>query len=171
MKQDDMDRHAAEATRVESFTTTFLMVSKDGDTFMIGGDGTGTGGEGSQEGEGAEDDGSSDTPDDGGEDSDNRIVDYCMADFKKTSGIDLFRKCMPPVENVLKDADCGKGQVHDMLLVGGSTRVPKIQNMLFDFFNGKILDRSINPDEAVAYGAVQAATLSNAPFCSLFPFH
>merc|ERR1712012_367977 len=72
-----------------------------------------------------------------------------------------FRKCMPPVENVLKDADVGKGQVHEVVLVGGSTRIPKIQSMLQDFFNGKQLNRSINPDEAVAYGAtVQAAILS-----------
>merc|ERR1712107_659280 len=72
----------------------------------------------------------------------------------------LFRKCMPPVEQVLKDADIGKGQIHDIVLVGGSTRVPKIQSMLSEFFNGKALNRSINPDEAVAYGAaVQAAIL------------
>merc|ERR1712012_958306 len=72
-----------------------------------------------------------------------------------------FRKCMPPVENVLKDADVGKGQVHEVVLVGGSTRIPKIQSMLQDFFNGKQLSRSINPDEAVAFGAtVQAAILS-----------
>lgn len=72
----------------------------------------------------------------------------------------LFRKCMPPVEQVLKDADMGKGQVHDVVLVGGSTRVPKIQAMLSEFFNGKSLNRQINPDEAVAYGAaVQAAIL------------
>lgn len=74
----------------------------------------------------------------------------------------LFRKCMPPVEQVLKDADIGKGQIHDIVLVGGSTRVPKIQAMLTEFFNGKGLNRSINPDEAVAYGAaVQAAILSD----------
>merc|ERR1712073_1023 len=76
-------------------------------------------------------------------------------------GLPHFRKCMPPVENVLKDADVGKGQVHEVVLVGGSTRIPKIQTMLQDFFNGKQLNRSINPDEAVAYGAtVQAAILS-----------
>jgi L1 cell adhesion molecule like protein len=153
----------------------------------------------------------------GGEDFDNRLVDYCMAEFKKKSGIDitknaralrrlrtqcekakrilssahqapiecetlaegedfntnisrakfeelcmdLFRKCMPPVENVLKDAQVGKGQVHEIVLVGGSTRIPKIQSMLSDFFNGKTLNKSINPDEAVAYGAaVQAAILT-----------
>jgi len=145
----------------------------------------------------------------GGEDFDNKMVDYCMADFKKKTGIDisknnrslrrlrtqcekakrilssahqapiecealaegedynnnitrakfeelcmdLFRKCMPPVENVLKDSGVGKGQVHEIVLVGGSTRIPKIQSMLSDFFNGKSLNKSINPDEAVAYGA------------------
>jgi L1 cell adhesion molecule like protein len=153
----------------------------------------------------------------GGEDFDNKMVDYCMADFKKKTGIDisknsrslrrlrtqcekakrilssahqapiecealaegedynnnitrakfeelcmdLFRKCMPPVENVLKDSGVGKGQVHEIVLVGGSTRIPKIQSMLSDFFNGKQLNKSINPDEAVAYGAaVQAAILT-----------
>jgi heat shock protein 1/8 len=154
----------------------------------------------------------------GGEDFDNKLVDFCMNDFKKKTGIDissnprslrrlrtqcekakrilssahqapiecetladgedyntnisrakfeelcmdLFRKCMPPVEMVLKDASCGKGQVHEVVLVGGSTRIPKVQQMLSDFFNGKILNKSINPDEAVAYGAaVQAAILTN----------
>ncbi len=153
----------------------------------------------------------------GGEDFDNRLVEYCMAEFKKKTGIDitgnaralrrlrtqcekakrilssahqapiecetlsegedfniqvsrakfeelcmdLFRKCMPPVENVLKDANLAKGQIHEVVLVGGSTRIPKVQQMLSDFFNGKVLNRSINPDEAVAYGAaVQAAILT-----------
>merc|ERR1711877_46191 len=153
----------------------------------------------------------------GGEDFDNKLVDFCMNDFKKKSGLDisknaralrrlrtqcekakrilssahqapiecetlaegedyntnisrakfeelcmdLFRKCMPPVENVLKDSQVGKGQVHEVVLVGGSTRIPKIQSMLSDFFNGKTLNKSINPDEAVAYGAaVQAAILT-----------
>jgi heat shock protein 1/8 len=153
----------------------------------------------------------------GGEDFDNRLVEFCMTQFKKKTGhdimgnaramrrlrtqcekakrilssahqaeiecetlhegedfsttisrakfeelcIDLFRKCMPPVENVLKDADIGKGQVHEVVLVGGSTRIPKVQQMLSDFFNGKQLNRSINPDEAVAFGAaVQGAILS-----------
>jgi len=152
----------------------------------------------------------------GGEDFDNRLVEFCMAEFKKKSGIDItgnnrslrrlrtqcekakrtlssahqtmiecetladgedfsynmsrarfeelcidqFRKCMPPVENVLKDSDMSKGQIHEIVLVGGSTRIPKIQSMLSDFFNGKVLNKSINPDEAVAYGAaVQAAVL------------
>jgi heat shock 70kDa protein 1/2/6/8 len=153
----------------------------------------------------------------GGEDFDNRLVDYCMKDFKKKTGIDikdnarasrrlrtqcekakrilssahqaeiecetladgedfncnitrakfeelcidLFKMCMPPVENVLKDAIATKGQIHEVVLVGGSTRVPKIQAMLSEYFNGKTLNRSINPDEAVAYGAaVQAAILN-----------
>jgi len=153
----------------------------------------------------------------GGEDFDNKLVDYCIVDFKKKSGIDikgnaralrrlrtqcekakrilssahqapiecetlaegedyntnisrakfeelcmdLFRQCMPPVEAVLKDAECSKNQVHEIVLVGGSTRIPKIQQMLTDFFNGKVLNKSINPDEAVAYGAaVQAAILT-----------
>jgi len=153
----------------------------------------------------------------GGEDFDNKLVDYCLVDFKKKTGIDikgnpralrrlrtqcekakrilsaahqapiecetlaegedyntnisrakfeelcmdLFRQCMPPVESVLKDSEIGKGQVHEIVLVGGSTRIPKIQQMLQDFFNGKQLNKSINPDEAVAYGAaVQAAILT-----------
>jgi len=145
----------------------------------------------------------------GGEDFDNRLVEFCMAEFKKKSGIDikgnnralrrlrtqcekakrtlssahqtmiecetlaegedftfnmsrakfeelcidLFRKCMQPVENALSDAGFSKGQVHDLVLVGGSTRIPKVQQLISDFFNGKTLNRSINPDEAVAYGA------------------
>ena len=154
----------------------------------------------------------------GGEDFDNKLLQFCCADFKKKSGLDiqnnkramrrlrtqcekakrilsaatqapiecealqdgedyntnisrakfeelcmdLFRQCMPPVENVLKDAELSKGQVHEIVLVGGSTRIPKVQQMLSDFFNGKALNKSINPDEAVAYGAaVQAAILTN----------
>ena len=76
--------------------------------------------------------------------------------------MDLFRKTMEPVEKVLRDANMSKSQIHDVVLVGGSTRIPKIQQLLSDFFNGKELSKSINPDEAVAYGAaVQAAVLSN----------
>ncbi|XP_071707401.1 heat shock cognate 70 kDa protein 2-like [Rutidosis leptorrhynchoides] len=75
--------------------------------------------------------------------------------------MDLFRKCMEPVEKCLKDAKMDKGSVHDVVLVGGSTRIPKVQQLLQDFFNGKELCKSINPDEAVAYGAaVQAAILT-----------
>merc|ERR1712100_648250 len=74
---------------------------------------------------------------------------------------DLFRKCMEPVENVLQAAKMDKSMIHEVVLVGGSTRIPKVQQMLSDFFGGKELCKSINPDEAVAYGAaVQAAILS-----------
>ncbi|KAI8073347.1 hsp71-like protein [Gongronella butleri] len=74
---------------------------------------------------------------------------------------DLFRSTMDPVEKVLRDAKIDKASVDDVVMVGGSTRIPKIQKMVSDFFNGKEPNRSINPDEAVAYGAaVQAAILS-----------
>ncbi|KAK4267803.1 hypothetical protein QN277_024537 [Acacia crassicarpa] len=75
--------------------------------------------------------------------------------------MDLFRKCMEPVEKCLRDSKIDKSRVHEIVLVGGSTRIPKVQQLLQDFFNGKELCKSINPDEAVAYGAaVQAAILS-----------
>ncbi|CAN0862562.1 Heat shock 70 kDa protein [Linum grandiflorum] len=75
--------------------------------------------------------------------------------------MDLFRRCMEPVEKCLRDAKIDKGAIDDVVLVGGSTRIPKVQQLLQDFFNGKELCKSINPDEAVAYGAaVQAAILS-----------
>ena len=153
----------------------------------------------------------------GGEDFDNRLVNFCVNEFKKQykkdvsyckkslcrlkkacesvkcalssqtqanieidalfEGIDfyttitraqfdelnsdLFRGTMEPVEKALHDAKFDKGQIHDIVLVGGSTRIPKIQKLLQDFFNGKELNMSINPDEAAAYGAaVQAAILS-----------
>jgi len=81
-----------------------------------------------------------------------RFEDLCM---------DYFKKCMDPVEKVLRDAKISKGNVDEVVLVGGSTRIPKIQSLLSDFFNGKEPCKSINPDEAVAYGAtVQAAILS-----------
>ncbi|CAO3672118.1 unnamed protein product [Umbelopsis vinacea] len=74
---------------------------------------------------------------------------------------DLFRSTMEPVEKVLRDAKIDKASVHDIVLVGGSTRIPKIQKLVTDFFNGKEPNKSINPDEAVAYGAaVQAAILT-----------
>lgn len=74
---------------------------------------------------------------------------------------DLFRGTLEPVEKALRDAKMDKGQIHDVVLVGGSTRIPKVQKLLQDFFNGRELNKSINPDEAVAYGAaVQAAILS-----------
>lgn len=74
---------------------------------------------------------------------------------------DYFRKTMEPVEKVLRDSKLSKSQVHEVVLVGGSTRIPKVQQLLSDFFNGKEPCKSINPDEAVAFGAtVQAAILS-----------
>jgi len=155
----------------------------------------------------------------GGEDFDNRMVDYFLTDFKKRykkdmSGnqrslrrlrtacerakrtlssstqahleidslydgvdfnatitrarfedlnMDYFKKCMDPCEKVLRDAKIAKAGVDEIVLVGGSTRIPKIQSLLSEFFNGKELCKSINPDEAVAFGAtVQAAILSGA---------
>ena len=83
-----------------------------------------------------------------------RFEDLCSTDFKK---------CMNPVEKVLIDAKKSKNQVDEIVLVGGSTRIPKIQSMLSEYFNGKELCKNINPDEAVAYGAtVQAAILSGS---------
>uniref|UniRef100_A0A7S1NYK9 Heat shock protein 70 n=1 Tax=Vitrella brassicaformis TaxID=1169539 RepID=A0A7S1NYK9_9ALVE len=154
----------------------------------------------------------------GGEDFDNRMVDFCVQDFKRKNrgkdlttnsralrrlrtqcerakrtlssstqatieidslfeGIDYsvtvsrarfeelcmdyFRGTLQPVEKVLKDSGIDKRSVHEVVLVGGSTRIPKIQSLITEFFNGKEPCRSINPDEAVAYGAaVQAAILS-----------
>ena len=81
-----------------------------------------------------------------------RFEELCM---------DLFRKCMEPVEKTIRDAKMDKMKIDEIVLVGGSTRIPKIQQMLSDFFNGKELNKSINPDEAVAFGAtVQAAILT-----------
>lgn len=81
-----------------------------------------------------------------------RFEELCM---------DLFRSTLIPVEKALTDAKMDKGTIHDVVLVGGSIRIPKIQKMLQDFFCGKALNLSINPDEAVAYGAaVQAAILT-----------
>jgi len=74
---------------------------------------------------------------------------------------DLFKGTLEPVEKAMRDAKMDKSSVHDIVLVGGSTRIPKVQKLLQDFFNGKELNKSINPDEAVAYGAaVQAAILT-----------
>jgi len=74
---------------------------------------------------------------------------------------DLFRGTLDPVEKALRDAKMDKSAINDVVLVGGSTRIPKVQKLLSDFFNGKELNKSINPDEAVAYGAaVQAAILT-----------
>jgi len=75
----------------------------------------------------------------------------------------LFQKCLDPCKKVLTDGKLAKNQVNEVVLVGGSTRIPKIQSLLAKFFNGKELNKSINPDEAVAWGAaVQAAVLTNA---------
>jgi len=83
-----------------------------------------------------------------------RFEDLCM---------DYFKKCIDPCEKVLRDSKISKNQVDEVVLVGGSTRIPKIQSMLTEFFNGKEPCKSINPDEAVAFGAtVQAAILSGA---------
>jgi len=155
----------------------------------------------------------------GGEDFDNRLVDFCVQDFKRKNrgkdlsgnnrslrrlrtqcerakrtlssstqatieidslfdgidfsctlsrarfeelNMDYFRNSMGPVEKVLRDSGVDKKNVHEIVLVGGSTRIPKVQALLQEFFNGKEPNRSINPDEAVAYGAaVQAAILTN----------
>ena len=154
----------------------------------------------------------------GGEDFDNRLVEYCASEFRRKTSIDiktnakalrrvrascekakralsaatqatvdidalmdgedlnvvitrskfedlcmdLFKKCMPPLESVLRDSKMSKSQINDVVLVGGSTRIPKIQQMVQEFFNGKEPNKSINPDEAVAYGAaVQAAIITN----------
>ena len=154
----------------------------------------------------------------GGEDFDNRLVEYCAGEFRRKTSIDLkenakalrrvrascekakralsaatqatvdidalmdgqdlnvtitrskfedlcidlFKKCIPPLENVLKDAKMSKSEINEVVLVGGSTRIPKIVSMVQEFFNGKEPNKSINPDEAVAYGAaVQAAVVTN----------
>merc|ERR1712070_561968 len=81
-----------------------------------------------------------------------RFEDLCM---------DFFKKCMDPCEKVLRDSKISKNEVHEVVLVGRSTRIPKVQSMLSDFFNGKEPCKNINPDEAVAFGAtVQAAILT-----------
>merc|ERR1719472_548098 len=154
----------------------------------------------------------------GGEDFDNRIVDFCIQDFKRKNrgkdlagnnralrrlrtqcerakrtlssstqatieidslfdgidftctisrarfeelNMDYFRNSMGPVEKCMRDSGIDKRNIHDIVLVGGSTRIPKVQSLIQEFFNGKEPNRSINPDEAVAYGAaVQAAILT-----------
>ena len=83
-----------------------------------------------------------------------RFEELCM---------DVFKRTLTTVEQVMIDAKMSKSDVHDVILVGGTTRIPKIQSMLSEFFNGKELCKSVNPDEAVAYGAaVQAAILSGS---------
>lgn len=152
----------------------------------------------------------------GGEDFDNRLVDFCVQDFKRKNrgkdlttnsralrrlrtqcerakrtlssstqatieidslceGIDFsitisrarfeeqmmdhFRSCLTPVEKVLKDSGIDKRSIHEVVLVGGSTRIPKIQQLISEYFNGKEPCKSINPDEAVAYGAAVQVSL------------
>lgn len=81
------------------------------------------------------------------------------ARFEELCG-DYFRNCMKPVEKVIKDSGISKSEIHEVVLVGGSTRIPKVQQMIKEYFNNKEPCRTINPDEAVAYGAaVQAAIL------------
>jgi L1 cell adhesion molecule like protein len=91
-------------------------------------------------------------------------VDFCTtitrSRFEDLSK-DLFSKCMKALEKCLRDAKMDKISIHDVVLVGGSTRIPKVQSMLTEFFNGKELCRSINPDEAVAYGAAIHAFILN----------
>ena len=83
----------------------------------------------------------------------SKLEDLCM---------DLFKKCIEPLECVIKDSKISKSEIDEVVLVGGSTRIPKIQQMVQEFFNGKEPNKSINPDEAVAYGAaVQAAIITN----------
>lgn len=157
----------------------------------------------------------------GGEDFDNRLVQYCIEDFKKQFKVDLtnnqralrrlrsncelakrtlssstvasieidsladgndytaqisrarfealcadyFRDTLAPIEQVLRDAKLSKTDIDEVILVGGSTRIPKIQELVRNFFGGKELCKSLNPDEAVAHGAaLQAALLSNSDF-------
>lgn len=81
-----------------------------------------------------------------------RFEELCMS---------YFKKCLDTVETVMRDSKVDKGSIDEIILVGGSSRIPKIQNMLSDFFNGKELNKSINPDEAVAYGAAVQAHILN----------
>jgi L1 cell adhesion molecule like protein len=83
-----------------------------------------------------------------------KFEDLCM---------DIFKATIDPVQKVLMDAKMSKSDIHEIVLVGGSSRIPKVQQLLSEFFGGKALNKSINPDEAVAYGAtVQATILSNS---------
>ena len=87
---------------------------------------------------------------------------FSRAKFEELNN-DLFKKTLIPVKQVLDDAGMDKTEVHQVVLVGGSTRIPKVQELLQNFFDGKALNKEINPDEAVAYGAaVQGAILSGS---------
>jgi heat shock 70kDa protein 1/2/6/8 len=96
-------------------------------------------------------------------------TDFCSpitrARFEELN-MDLFKKCMEQVEKCLRHARMDKISIHDVVLVGGSTRIPKVQQLLQDFFNGKELCNSINPDEAVAYGAAVYAAHLNGEYNS-----
>ncbi|KAL6290937.1 hypothetical protein ACE6H2_008447 [Prunus campanulata] len=94
----------------------------------------------------------------------NQGIDFCLtltrAKFEQLN-VDFFEKCMQPVEKCLKDANMDISSIHDVALAGGSSKIPKVQQLLQDVFKGKELCKGINPDEAVAYGAaVQATVLS-----------
>ena len=155
----------------------------------------------------------------GGEDFDNAMVDWCVAEFKKKSKLDVtgnakalrrlrtgcerakrslssatqaqievdslsegvdfqatitrakfesmcepfFKRCIAPLEGLLKDAKMSKDQIHEIVMVGGSSRIPKIRELLSGFFNGKKLNDSVNPDEAVAFGAAVQAHILAGP--------
>jgi heat shock protein 1/8 len=155
----------------------------------------------------------------GGEDFDNAVVDYCVAEFKKKTKLDIssnakalrrlrtscerakrtlssatqaqievdslsegndfsltltrakfeslcepfFRRCIGPLDGLLKDAKMSKEQIHEIVMVGGSSRIPKIRELLTSYFNGKKLNDSVNPDEAVAFGAAVQAHILTAP--------
>ena len=73
---------------------------------------------------------------------------------------DLFRVTLEPVKKALRDANMDKADIHDVVLVGGSTRIPMVQKLLREFFDGQELNNSINPDEAVAFGAGQLASVT-----------
>jgi len=89
-------------------------------------------------------------------------VNITRAKFEQLCS-EKFRACLEPCRKVLQDAKISKNEVNEIVLVGGSTRIPKIQALLSQFFNGKALNKSINPDEAVAWGAaVQAAVLTDS---------
>jgi heat shock protein 1/8 len=90
------------------------------------------------------------------------LVNMSRAKFEEMCA-DLFKATMEPVDRVIEDSKISKKKIHEIVLVGGSTRIPKIQTLLKEYFDGKDLNKAINPDEAVAYGAaVQAAVLSNS---------
>ena len=97
---------------------------------------------------------------DGLEGSLDYTYNFTRAKFENIC-LDLFKETINPVENVLRDSKMSKSEIHEIILVGGSTRIPKVQQLLKDFFNGKELNHSVNPDECVAYGAtIEAAILT-----------